>query len=132
MGDVICDNPWWLNVLDGERPSPHAVSFDLDWTCCRIAPAAVVLLHDQRLVLREALDNSRSTALRRGDRSFSGMVFTSGYLSRRKATAKCCAPSLGKSGAESERCGKQVLEASHCAIQAASSSRNEAPAFRLS
>ncbi len=44
MGVLSPDNPWWLDVLEWGRASPHARDFDIEWNALRFDPRDKVLL----------------------------------------------------------------------------------------
>jgi (1->4)-alpha-D-glucan 1-alpha-D-glucosylmutase len=44
MGVLYADNPWWLDVLEWGRASPHARAFDIEWNGLRFEPRDKVLI----------------------------------------------------------------------------------------
>jgi (1->4)-alpha-D-glucan 1-alpha-D-glucosylmutase len=44
MGVLSPDNPWWLDVLEWGRASPHARDFDIEWKALRFDPRDKLLL----------------------------------------------------------------------------------------
>jgi (1->4)-alpha-D-glucan 1-alpha-D-glucosylmutase len=44
MGVLSPDNPWWLDVLEWGRASPHARDFDIEWNALRFDPRDKLLL----------------------------------------------------------------------------------------
>src|SRR5262249_42074907 len=44
MGVLSPDNPWWLDVLEWGRASPHARDFDIEWKALRFDPRDKILL----------------------------------------------------------------------------------------
>jgi (1->4)-alpha-D-glucan 1-alpha-D-glucosylmutase len=44
MGVLHADNPWWLDVLEWGRASPHARAFDIDWDALPFWPRDKVLV----------------------------------------------------------------------------------------
>ncbi len=56
MGVLSPDNPWWLEVLEWGRASPHARDFDIDWQALRFDPRDKLLLPILGRPYVEALD----------------------------------------------------------------------------
>jgi (1->4)-alpha-D-glucan 1-alpha-D-glucosylmutase len=56
MGVLSPDNPWWLDVLEWGRGSPHARDFDIEWKALRFDPRDKVLLPILGRPYAEALD----------------------------------------------------------------------------
>ena len=56
MGVLYADNPWWLDVLEWGRVSPHARDFDIDWGALPFEPRDKVLLPILGRPYAEALD----------------------------------------------------------------------------
>jgi (1->4)-alpha-D-glucan 1-alpha-D-glucosylmutase len=56
MGVLHADNPWWLDVLEWGRASPHAHAFDIDWDALRFEPREKVLIPVLGRPYGEALD----------------------------------------------------------------------------
>jgi (1->4)-alpha-D-glucan 1-alpha-D-glucosylmutase len=51
------DNPWWLDVLEWGPKSPHAASFDIDWTLLAHRPTGGVLIPILGVPYGEALES---------------------------------------------------------------------------
>jgi (1->4)-alpha-D-glucan 1-alpha-D-glucosylmutase len=76
VGVHFADNPWWLDVLEWGEASPHAVSFDIDWDCCRIAPAAACCCRSSARPTDEALEKGEiELRYDAGEGSFSAWYF---------------------------------------------------------
>src|SRR5262249_21547262 len=56
MGVLSPDNPWWLDVLEWGRASPHARDFDIEWQALRFDPRDKLLLPVLGRPYAEALD----------------------------------------------------------------------------
>ena len=56
MGVLSPDNPWWLDVLEWGRASPHARDFDIEWKALRFDPRDKILLPILGRPYAEALD----------------------------------------------------------------------------
>jgi (1->4)-alpha-D-glucan 1-alpha-D-glucosylmutase len=56
MGVLSPDNPWWLDVLEWGRASPHARDFDIEWKALRFDPRDKLLLPILGRPYAEALD----------------------------------------------------------------------------
>jgi (1->4)-alpha-D-glucan 1-alpha-D-glucosylmutase len=56
MGVLSPDNPWWLDVLEWGRASPHARDFDIEWRASRFDPRDKILLPVLGRPYAEALD----------------------------------------------------------------------------
>src|SRR5262249_13589139 len=56
MGVLSPDNPWWLDVLEWGRTSPHARDFDIEWKALRFDPRDKLLLPVLGQPYAEALD----------------------------------------------------------------------------
>lgn len=59
MGVHFADNPWWLDILEWGRSSPHASSFDIDWDLLPFRARGGILL--------PILGSSYGAALERGE-----------------------------------------------------------------
>jgi (1->4)-alpha-D-glucan 1-alpha-D-glucosylmutase len=56
MGVLSPDNPWWLDMLEWGRASPHARDFDIEWKALRFDPRDKLLLPILGGSYAEALD----------------------------------------------------------------------------
>jgi len=56
MGVLHADNPWWLDVLEWGRASPHAHDFDIEWNALPFDPREKVLVPILGRPYADALD----------------------------------------------------------------------------
>lgn len=131
MGVGYADNAWWLDVLEWGPRSPHAASFDIEWTTLPFRASSGVLL--------PILGASYGTALEQGDLklrfdaaegSFSIWYFDHRLPVRPDRYADILATVVAAAKAEREPAGRTLLDLAEHHRAPGTPTREAAPALK--
>src|SRR5207344_1449115 len=131
VGVHFADNPWWLDVLEWGRASPHAVSFDIDWEQLPYRARGGVLLPIVGSSYGEALE-SGEIELRydAAEGSFSAWYFEHRLPIAPERYSEILRHIVKEAGAEDSAAGKRILELAARSKGLRHPTRKEAPAFK--
>jgi (1->4)-alpha-D-glucan 1-alpha-D-glucosylmutase len=123
------DNPWWLDVLEWGRASPHANAFDIDWTA--LPDRSRVLIPVLGRPYREALE-AGEIALRydAGEGSFSAWYYEHRLPIAPPRYRGILEAAVRHSGAAGGKPARAILDLARDEGRSGHPTHGEAPAFK--
>jgi (1->4)-alpha-D-glucan 1-alpha-D-glucosylmutase len=131
MGVLQADNPWWLDVLEWGRASPHARAFDIEWNALPFRSRGGILIPILGRPYGEALD-AGEIELRYDAREGS---FSAWYFEHRLPIAPPCYRAILQrvvrgAGASDAKAGRALLALARAQGGLGHPTYGEAPAFK--
>ncbi|MGH6777017.1 MAG: malto-oligosyltrehalose synthase [Bradyrhizobium sp.] len=131
VGVHFDDNPWWLDVLEWGKASPHAASFDIDWDQLAYRGRGGVLLPILGRAYGEALEGG-DIELRydAAEGSFSCWYFAHRLPIAPERYGEVLRVVVREAGAEQSQAGVRILDLASRYRGLRHPNRKEAPAFK--
>jgi (1->4)-alpha-D-glucan 1-alpha-D-glucosylmutase len=131
VGVHFADNPWWLDVLEWGRASPHAVSFDIDWEQLPYRARGGVLLPIVGSSYGEALERGEiELRYDAAEGSFSTWYFEHRLPIAPERYGEMLRVIVREAGAEASEAGRRILELAARYEGLRHPNREEAPSFK--